>query len=367
MPENKLQHYVPKCHLRPFCSEEGSAAINVFNIERSKVFQNAPIKGQCARDYFYGKDLILEKALQASEVQYGATIAKLNRDPGSVAVGNLTTLRTFSLLQTFRTYGYVEKLIAKAAAVHELIKNAAPPGVPPPPQYPQTIQEAVPEAISHFLSAMKKGLIDDLEMRLIVNETRIDFFTSDDPAIHTNRFHFQKLGRAAFGLVNAGSMYFLPLTPRLYFIAYDPDIYVPANKKSLLIVIRHDNEARTLNQLQLLQARSNIYFSSATMAAQIQSEFRSCAEFRPVEWHKLHVFQKVEDQPQHAEYARIDKMALEPGQEFLIGMQSNHIRPKNWTNVVAYRLLPRLVNTGTAVGYVRIKQMAELERRRRDL
>src|SRR5262249_5330903 len=93
MPQNKLQHYVPKCHLRPFCLDSGGSAINLYNIARDRLIEGAPIKGQCARDYFYGKDRVLERALQEPEGAYAAIVDKAANDPGSITSMELGRLR----------------------------------------------------------------------------------------------------------------------------------------------------------------------------------------------------------------------------------------------------------------------------------
>jgi hypothetical protein len=56
MPANKSHHYVPKLYLRNFTSAENSKSISLYNIEKNRLVLRAPIKGQCCRDYFYGKD-----------------------------------------------------------------------------------------------------------------------------------------------------------------------------------------------------------------------------------------------------------------------------------------------------------------------
>lgn len=67
MASNKNQHFVPRCYLRPFTINCNNKAINLFNIDKQKFIKNAPVKHQCSRDYFYGEDLIIEKALQPIE------------------------------------------------------------------------------------------------------------------------------------------------------------------------------------------------------------------------------------------------------------------------------------------------------------
>jgi len=72
MATNKNQHFVPRCYLRPFTLDSANVAINLFNIDRMKFVERAPVKHQCSRDYFYGEDPALEKALQAEEGLYAA-------------------------------------------------------------------------------------------------------------------------------------------------------------------------------------------------------------------------------------------------------------------------------------------------------
>jgi hypothetical protein len=110
MPENKLQHYVPKCHLRPFFSGNEGAAINLYSVGSDRLILSAPMKDQCARDYFYGKDKRLERALQDPEGSYATVVAKAAAEPTSIDAEDLAILREFALLQSFRTYGRVEKL-----------------------------------------------------------------------------------------------------------------------------------------------------------------------------------------------------------------------------------------------------------------
>jgi hypothetical protein len=64
MADNKLQHYVPKCHLRPFGHGDELRSINLLNLNSSQFIRGASLKGQCASDYFYGEDGVVERALQ---------------------------------------------------------------------------------------------------------------------------------------------------------------------------------------------------------------------------------------------------------------------------------------------------------------
>jgi len=350
MPQNKLQHYVPKCHLRPFCLDSGGSAINLYNIARDRLIEGAPIKGQCARDYFYGKDRVLERALQEPEGAYAAIVDKAANDPGSITSMELGRLREFTLLQTLRTYSYVEKLMAMSDR-HYADLEAAAPGKPLPPPMLANFDAAVMMAIHHFVKMRKH--VRDLETCLILNEARRQFITSDDPAIHINRFHFQKLRKDSFGLGSAGAMLFLPLTPKLAFMAFDGNVYVLPSRHGNTIAIRRDDEVSALNELQLLHARQNLYYRDATTGETLVTEFRRHAARRPKVWHEFIYFEKVGESDKGDDYERVEAMTLEGERQFISNMRPVHVQPSRWTGLLKYRLRPRFVDTGTGVGCIR--------------
>jgi Protein of unknown function (DUF4238) len=89
---------------------------------------------------------------------------------------------------------------------------------------------AIVMAMRHFVKTRKD--IADLDTCLIVNKAPRQFITSDDPAIHTNRFHFQRLKSGGFGFASAGAMFFLPLSPRLAFMAFDGNVYIAPDRQA---------------------------------------------------------------------------------------------------------------------------------------
>ncbi|MFY8105533.1 MAG: DUF4238 domain-containing protein, partial [Elstera sp.] len=80
MADNKRQHYVPKSTLRYFASDFGvkkPRQIRLFNIASQKIIPNASLKEQCYRDYFYGKNLAIEKSLADMEGYFAALVRKM--------------------------------------------------------------------------------------------------------------------------------------------------------------------------------------------------------------------------------------------------------------------------------------------------
>src|SRR5580698_8291171 len=71
---NKNQHFVPRCYLRQFAPGRSDKIINLYNIERDRFIEGAPIKSQCSGDYFYGKDPTLEEGIQMVEGAYSSAV-----------------------------------------------------------------------------------------------------------------------------------------------------------------------------------------------------------------------------------------------------------------------------------------------------
>jgi hypothetical protein len=95
VPKQKNQHYVPKCHLKPFSVDAQGRAINLFNIAKALTIPNAPVKGQCAKDYLHGTDLRLEDALGKIESHYGQIVHPLASQT-SIAASEMSFLCSFA-------------------------------------------------------------------------------------------------------------------------------------------------------------------------------------------------------------------------------------------------------------------------------
>ena len=65
--------------------------------------RNAPVKGQCAKDYLYGEDLKLERLLQIVEGKYARILRTLQFGAEKPTKDDLSTLREFAYLQYSRT------------------------------------------------------------------------------------------------------------------------------------------------------------------------------------------------------------------------------------------------------------------------
>jgi hypothetical protein len=109
MQEKKNQHFVPRCALKPLASTV-PASRSTCSIFPARAIQNAAVKSQCARDYFYGKgEKSAEGLLAKLEEQYarielhlssGANLSRTDED----------SLRLFIAVQLRRTEAAINQM-----------------------------------------------------------------------------------------------------------------------------------------------------------------------------------------------------------------------------------------------------------------
>ena len=86
-----------------FLRTKAAQAICLFHVRSRKFVQDTSVKGQCARPYFYGNDLILERALQDIEARYARVFRNVSAQSATPGDENLARLRDFMILQFSRT------------------------------------------------------------------------------------------------------------------------------------------------------------------------------------------------------------------------------------------------------------------------
>jgi hypothetical protein len=209
MAEHKRQHYVPRCHFKPFSVDGVGNAINLLNIASGKAVRCAPVKGQCAKDYMYGEDLAAEKAFQRIEGEYARVVRVVSAGPTALRDYDFHGLRFFAALQFFRTE---MAAVRRSHEVHILMDQAIFEGRPahlvPEGRGIPDDREIMRLVMSTGLRS--SGVFNDLKPCLVRNSTATDFVTSDDPAVFTSRYYFQKQRSSNFGLTSSGAMLIFP-------------------------------------------------------------------------------------------------------------------------------------------------------------
>lgn len=345
MVSNKNQHFVPRCHLRSFTKDEEGAAINVFNLDRQKFIPNAPVKSQCSGDYFYGKDELLERAIQSIEGAYGNALREIRQPRSVLREAQKTVLRRFWLLQYLRTEAASKRSVEMAiesdrVAGTELFS------------FRFGIRQAVQIAMRMYADMM--GAIDDLKLCLIRNRTGIPFVTSDDPAVHTNRWYLEDrriIGRS-FGLQSSGMLAILPLTPRLLCLAYDGDVYSLQHEKGW-VDVRREGDVRALNQHQFLNCFANVFLHDLAYAEEMTASFAVAAQRRRVARHAVHIAVLDRTEGEYLRYRVVQPGEVGPDDEAIIHSEELSLTPTAWPSVLRWRPGGSVYTNGTGLKYVR--------------
>lgn len=348
MATNKNQHFVPRCHLRPFTLETEGLAISLINLDRKKLIPNAPVKNQCSKDYFYGTDENLENAIQLVESGYGRALNDLVRSSRRLSEANKTVFRTFWLFQHLRT----EAAAMRAVQLAESTRNLAelPPG-----EFSLGIKEAVQIACRAFVDAMHE--IDDLKFCVIKNKSDVPFITSDNPAVLTNKWrldHDRSPGHS-FGMGSAGMLAILPLTPKLLFLGYDGDVYSIANECGV-VEIKNRRDAIALNRHQFLQCVANVYVHDVAFAKDLIKHYSDVESARPKERHVIHYAQIDRTVGNLTRYVVIPPVERDKTKEAIMHSQVIHPYPEMWPSQIRIRSNGSVYSNGTGMGYVRFSR-----------
>jgi hypothetical protein len=138
VPNNKNQHYVPRCHLKPFTVDGQGRCINLFNLPRSAPIADAPVKNQCSGDYFYGADEKLESAINSVENGYAGLLPDMLNVNARVDARLRIVLQRFIYLQHLRT-----ELSSRNAAKMLLAMYDIPGQTEPTPNLKDAARQAV--------------------------------------------------------------------------------------------------------------------------------------------------------------------------------------------------------------------------------
>ena len=345
MATNKNQHFVPRCYLRPFSKASAGKIINLFNIDRDLFINEAPLKHQCSKSYFYGNDALLEEAIQIIEGEYASAVSTISHPPFKLTDDVRLVLRRFWLLQYLRTEAACTRAAEMMSGMGDYvgIKSEA---------LRMEIRDAVLTAMRMYAEQME--VVDDLKVCIVRNKSETPFVTSDDPAVLTNPWQIRDARTKpwSFGLRSAGALFMLPLAPTLAAIGYDGDVYSIPHKNGYLETA-DPRDVTALNEHQFLTCRANIFVSDGVDPKLIREAYASIAPNRPPTRHRYNY--AVLD-PVHHEYKRYvqaDPMATEKTGEAIVHMQVIHPRPSSWPRFISIRRTGRVFSNGTGVGYVR--------------
>jgi len=277
VPDNKSHHYVPRFYLRNF-SRSGKS-VDLFNIDSQRLIKNAPIKGQCCRNYFYGKNPENEKSLSAAEGEVAQLFRLINQQvrlPHYFTAGHL--LLCFHIAtQANRTQYAADALNALTdGMMREIMKHDR--------KVTQDMLAQVrfgyddPALITTAYGALSFPLLMDLECRVLLAPRGTEFITSDNPIVMYNQFMLWRTDGSNTGIASKGLQIFFPIWPFLTLVMYDRDVYHFGRAKSSHVYMASAIDVHELNMLQVAAASENVY--TFTSAANIFKVTQDAAKYR---------------------------------------------------------------------------------------
>lgn len=121
----------------------------------------------------------------------------------------------------------------------------------------------------------------DLEYKILINKTSIPFITSNNPAAIYDQF-MERMGNQTYALGSRGLQIYLPLTPALGLMYYDPKCYKLGDRKKTYVEIVQDKDINELNKLTASNAENIIYYEPKSI---VENELKKIAvqnkKFKP--------------------------------------------------------------------------------------
>jgi hypothetical protein len=241
--------------LRKF-SRDGKR-IDIMILDRGKRICNAPLDDQCYKDYYYGKDGVIETAFGKTETKFGATLGNLSAAHlQSISDDEIFHLRLYVLFQRMRTVvaatGF--ELMAEAVLKEHLRAKAEAQGIDL-----SAVQICMnnPQLLALMQATVSAGAIADLSVKFLLHERKIGFVLADHPVVICNQFveYHPRLSRCygAEGLIVKGVQLVMPVSPQVCIVIYDLQTYACGSPRSRVVAAgRHD--VRVINSLQAANA-----------------------------------------------------------------------------------------------------------------
>ena len=237
MPANKNHHYIPQSYMK-FFSEDGKN-VSIYNIKRKKIIASSPIRNTASQNYFYSKDIEIEK--QISEIEkFGIEAFRsfINGSEKQMSIIYHLNALIFTLTQRGRT-------LSKANELQSEINNFCLD------LFNKThgtnehlcFHFDYPAPVSLAMSLIMLPACMDLRCKIlnIQDNLPISFITSDNPVCIMNPF-FEICGsRNKLTLENKGICIFMPFSPNHAIMFYDSDVYKIGNRKSWNIYINKED------------------------------------------------------------------------------------------------------------------------------
>ncbi|MBK6356688.1 MAG: hypothetical protein IPF44_08220 [Betaproteobacteria bacterium] len=154
----------------------------------------------------------------------------------------------------------------------------------------------------------------------------------------------------------------LPLTPKLFFLGYDGDVYSVPNERGV-VAIKNARDVIALNRHQLLQCAANVYVHDAIHEKMLIRHYSDIEFARPKVRHVIHYAQFDGTDGDQTRYVVVPPEERDKTKEAIMHSQVIHPRPGIWPSQIRTRQNGSVYTNGTGMGYVRLSRTLEASTR----
>lgn len=289
MSNKKNQHFVPKVYLRQFSSDGKSIELCIK--ETLEFRSQAAIKNQSSSNYFYGEDLEIENFLSSMESDLGVVLRKISDSSiEALSKDNCEFLFGYTFLQLGRTEAAAMDLVSVSKEINSFVEDTFKSIDTSSYRVKEDRLANVKQSISIGKEMLNTS--SDLDYIFIINDSPIDFITSDCPVSLYNQFH-ERIGKRSFGYGSIGTQILFPLSPRIAFLIYDHLCYKIGTRKSKYIHINSSDDVRNLNNITFVNANKTIYFldrNSISSFDQVANIKRASSQYTKFQYENSGIF-----------------------------------------------------------------------------
>ncbi|MCD4657116.1 MAG: DUF4238 domain-containing protein [Planctomycetes bacterium] len=254
------QHYIPQFYLRYFSSNDDRTTINVFRFKDKNCNQNNIAK-QCKGSRIYGSDQDEEDITKLDD-KHGILLHKI------ISNG----------IETISSHDYSEFIVftgltyARSKRIALMFEN----GIDPFhfEELPQKLDKPYRGGVLVGVSIPAYWL--NFRLLFLINNTDIDFITSDSPVVLYNKYFHSNRASNNFKYDADGLQVFYPLSNRICAIFYDERFYKPycvngikthriEHIETHIIEIKNRFHINQINNLQYFNSIDVLLFSNINM------------------------------------------------------------------------------------------------------
>lgn len=273
MAKKKYNHYVPKFYMANFSGN--SKYIDKCILSSGKIVRGVPTKSTGGKDYLYGKDGVIEDAFSKMESIWASIVRsiirteQLPRDRNSIE-----ELLFFIVFSDYRTWSHAQETLELWKTLYQtmarMYKAHGRLDIPDEMIECITAEDPIPNRHAFKHASHVVDCCRDLRIALIKNISDMPFITSDNPAAKYNQLFMERGYFRPYGYGHRGFQLFLPLSPKLCLVLYDPCAYRVHHMHNGKIILKDPKAIRAINTLIVTYADKEIYFSGDTSDRTVQ-------------------------------------------------------------------------------------------------